>query len=132
MAPKKKRKSSVKPAKATRRIFVSHSGGFDQEELVRALRAIRSVGMSVGNVEIANGDHRITITPTDGRVGASGYLTMREACEYGKFGKSHAYLLIASGVLRAKKLGKRTLIAKSSIDRLLKSLRSKKASPSRG
>lgn len=98
--------------------------GFRQSELARALRAFKAAGVPVGPVEIVEG--KITLHPAvngaDLKIKQSGYLSIREACEYGKFGKSRAYELIAAGSLRVKKNGKTTLVEKKSIDRLLAKL----------
>ena len=109
-----------------KRKLTSMAQGFRQSDLARALRAIKSAGMAVEQVEIAEGksDHSITlrISADNKAIHASGYLSMREACAYGKFGRTRAYELIAEGVLESKKLGTTTLVSKHSIDRFLKGL----------
>lgn len=85
---------------------------------------MKSAGV-LGHVEIANGKQRITVHVSKG-VGmieaSSGWLSMREACTYGKLGRSRAYELIGDGVLKTKKSGNRTLVSKTSIDRWLRKL----------
>jgi excisionase family DNA binding protein len=102
---------------------------FMQADLARTLRAMRAAGIPVGSIEIDSDRHRVTVSAggSSARVGGvgagtSGYMNMRDACQYGNFGRTRAYQLIAEGVLKAKKLGKRTLISRSSIDKMLSSL----------
>jgi helix-turn-helix protein len=98
---------------------------FREGDLLRAVRALKTAGLSIGQVVVANGDHTITLSTqppakTTGRM--TGYLTMRDACDYGKFGRSQAYNWIRQGALQIKKLGNKTLVSKASIDRLLADL----------
>lgn len=100
--------------------------GFRQADLTRALRAMKTMGMPVQQVEIIDGNRRITVQVRDDLVvskqGSSGYLSIREACAYGKFGRSRAYELIADGTLKVRKFGHKTLVQKASIDRMLAKL----------
>ena len=50
------------------------------------------------------------------------YMSLEGACEYGHFGKTTAYALLAAGKITARKLGKRVLIERASLDRFLRSL----------
>jgi len=100
---------------------------FLQSDLSRALRALKAAGIPVGQIEIANGDHRITVKAqtiegTDVQTAPSGYMTLPEACNYGRIGRTRLYELIQQGVVVAKKLGAKTLVSRASIDKLLKKL----------
>jgi len=49
-------------------------------------------------------------------------MTLVDACEYAHVGKTTAYSLIRDGKIVARKLGKKTLIERRSLDRFLNSL----------
>jgi excisionase family DNA binding protein len=50
------------------------------------------------------------------------YLSLESACKYGDFGRSYAYRLIDTGKITARKLGKRVMVERASIDRYLRAL----------
>jgi excisionase family DNA binding protein len=99
---------------------VKHSitSGFRQADLDRALRAIRSAGYLVEQIEIVDRERRITLTTTP-ISDLAGYLSVPEACAYAGIGRTVAYELIAAGTLQTKKQGGRTLVSKTSIDEFL-------------
>jgi excisionase family DNA binding protein len=98
------------------------AAGVRQSELSRAIRALKAAGVAIGHIEITEG--KVVVHPAANGVlqDSSGYLSISEACIYGKFGRSRAYQLIADGSLQFKKFGKKTLIKKASIDRMLAKL----------
>lgn len=49
-------------------------------------------------------------------------LTIPEACQELKMGKTRLYALISAGKLKARKSGKKTLIEKSELERWINSL----------
>lgn len=49
-------------------------------------------------------------------------LTIPEACETLKLGRTRLYTLISSGEITARKVGKKTLIEKSELERWVSSL----------
>jgi excisionase family DNA binding protein len=59
------------------------------------------------------------------------YMSLNGACEYGNFKRTFAYKLIESGKITARKLGKRTLIERASVDRFLRSLPKLQAKPAK-
>jgi len=50
------------------------------------------------------------------------YMSLAGACRYGNFGRTTAYELIETGKITARKLGKRVLVDRVSVDRFLRSL----------
>lgn len=99
-----------------------------QRDLTSALRAIRSAGLTATTIEIAQRlaegyiNIKLHTGPAPSASAEAGYMSVDEACAYGKFGRTQAYELIAAGRLRTKKLGSKTLVSKASIDRFMKRL----------
>ena len=56
------------------------------------------------------------------RLTAAEALSVQETCEVGGFGKSTFYVLVNSGLLPAKKLGKKTLVLRSDLLKFLATL----------
>lgn len=123
----RRRKRKVQVVKSEHGAIVK--AGFRQSDLTRMLRACKQMGIPVERVEILDGQRRLMVMTKPANGGddtPSGYLSVLEACAYARMGRTRIYELIAAGELRIKKLGSRTLVSKSSIDKLMARLTSKR------